>query len=74
MPQRVEIPKGVPVTIQVTNSSSAPIEFESFKLNCERVIKPGRTAAIVFPALRAGRYDFYDDFHDDVPEGVIVIR
>jgi hypothetical protein len=24
------------------------------------------------PALRAGSYDFFDDFHPDVPEGTIV--
>jgi hypothetical protein len=26
------------------------------------------------PALSVGSYDFYDDFHQDVPEGSIVAQ
>ncbi|HTQ31896.1 MAG TPA: cupredoxin domain-containing protein [Opitutaceae bacterium] len=73
-PDKVEVQAGRPVEIRVTNSSRERIEFESFKLNREKVVDPGQTIVVRLPALRAGSYDFFDDFHDDVPEGVIVAR
>ena len=73
-PSKVEVPAGVPLTIRVVNVSRERIEFESFKLNREKVVEPGASIVVQLPALRAGSYDFYDDFHDDVPEGTIVAR
>src|SRR5215471_11376768 len=73
-PQTVTVPANQPVTIKVTNASKETIEFESFKLNRERVVGPGETITIRFPGLRPGSYDFYDDFHQDVPEGSIVAK
>jgi len=74
VPTRVEVPAGVPLAIHVVNASRERIEFESFKLNREQVVEPGASIVVQLPALRAGTYDFYDDFHDDVPEGSIVAR
>ena len=73
-PQKAEVSAGHPVTIRVVNSSKERIEFESFKLNREEVVDPGRTIVVHLPALRPGTYDFYDDFHKDVPEGAIVAK
>lgn len=73
-PEKIEIHAGLPFVIRVVNSSKERIEFESFKLNREKVVDPGQTIVVHLPGLRAGRYDFFDDFHDDVPEGVIVAR
>jgi Cupredoxin-like domain len=72
IPQKVEVHAGMPLTIRVLNSSKERIEFESFKLGRENVVEPGQAIVLQLPALRPGTYDFYDDFHDDVPEGVIV--
>jgi len=73
-PQKIEISAGQSVVIRVVNASQERIEFESFKLNREKVVEPGRTVTVHLPALAPGSYDFFDDFHDDVPEGVIVAR
>ena len=35
---------------------------------------PGETIIVHLPALSPGTYDFYDDFHQDVPEGTIVAK
>ena len=74
IPQKVEVQAGVPLTIRVVNSSKERIEFESFKLAFERVVHPGHMVVLQLPPLHPGTYDFYDDFHDDVPEGVIVAQ
>ena len=73
-PQRLDVPAGQPLTIKVVNASKEPIEFESFKLNREKVVEPGETITVHLPALSPGSYDFYDDFHKDVPEGSIIAK
>jgi plastocyanin len=73
-PQSLTVSAGQPLTIQVINASNETIEFESFKLNREKAISPGESIAVGLPALSAGNYDFYDDFHQDVPQGSIVAK
>jgi plastocyanin len=73
-PQTLAVPAGRPLMIKVVNSSKETIEFESFKLNREKAIEPGETITVRLPALSPGSYDFYDDFHQDVPEGSIVAK
>jgi len=73
-PQIITVPANQPLTIKVTNASKEAIEFESFKLNREKVVGPGETIIVRIPALHPGTYDFYDDFHQDVPEGSIIAK
>src|SRR5579862_568515 len=67
-PQTLTVAAGEPLTLTVVNASKETIEFESFKLHREKAIEPGETITVRLPALSAGDYDFYDDFHQDVPE------
>jgi plastocyanin len=73
-PQNLTVAAGQPLIIKVINSSNETIEFESFKLNREKAMSPGETISVHLPALSSGSYDFYDDFHQDVPEGSIVAK
>ena len=73
-PANFEVPAGQALTIRVVNASGETIEFESFRLNREKAVQPGETIAVRLPALSAGNYDFYDDFHQDVPQGSIVAK
>ncbi len=73
-PLTLTVPTGQPLTIKVINASAETIEFESFKLNREKAISPGESIIVRLPALSAGSYDFYDDFHQDVPEGSITAK
>jgi hypothetical protein len=74
IPQTITVPANRPFKIRIINTTKEAIEFESFKLNREKVVGPGETATINMSALKAGSYDFYDDFHADVPEGTIVAK
>jgi hypothetical protein len=73
-PQTLSVPRGQKLTIKLVNASQETIEFESFKLNREKVVSPGQTITVHLPELSAGAYDFYDDFHQDVPQGSIVAK
>ena len=74
IPQTITMPANRPFKIKIVNASQEAIEFESFKLNREKVAGPGETVIVAIPALRPGSYDFYDDFHADVPQGTIVTK
>jgi len=73
-PRILTVPAGQALVVKVANQSKETIEFESFKLNRETVVQPGETVSVHLPAMSAGDYDFYDDFHDDVPQGSIVAK
>lgn len=73
-PQTISVPANQPFRIRLFNASKEAIEFESFKLNREKVVGRGETVTIFLPALKPGRYDFYDDFHQDVPQGTIDVK
>lgn len=73
-PANLTVPAGEAITIRVVNASNETIEFESFRLNREKAVQPGEAIAVRLPALSAGSYDFYDDFHQDVPQGSIVAK
>ena len=74
IPQTITVPANQPFKIKITNASKEAIEFESFKLNREKVVGPGESVIVLLPALKPGTYDFYDDFHQDVPEGIITVK
>ena len=73
-PQTIEVRANRPFKLKIFNAGKERIEFESFKINREKVIGPGETVTINVPALKPGSYDFFDDFHRDVPEGKIVAK
>ncbi len=73
-PQSLAVSAGQPLALRVVNASTETIEFESFKLNRERVIPPGASITVRLPPLRPGSYDFFDDFHHDVPEGALIAK
>jgi hypothetical protein len=62
-----------PLRLEVTNQTAAAIEFESFELNRERVVPPGQTVAVYVSGLSPGRYEFFDDFHQE-RRGALVVK
>jgi len=72
-PAEIAAAAGARVRLEITNHTPAAIEFESFELNRERVIPPGQTAVVYVSGLEAGRYEFFDDFHQE-RRGVLVAK
>ena len=73
-PSQLVVPANTSFKLLVTNSDPDAIEFESFELHRERVVKPGETITDFMPSLSPGTYKFFDDFHSSTPNGVIVAR
>jgi len=73
-PSQLEVGANQRFKVQVTSAEKTPIEFESFELRRERVVKPGETITVNMPALSPGTYKFFDDFHSDTAQGAIVAK
>lgn len=71
-PAEIRIPAGQKVKLVVHNQDSTPEEFESHELNREKVIAPGTKASIYVGPLKAGRYPFFGEFHEDTARGTLI--
>ena len=67
----LQVPANERVKIILHNTGSGPSEFESTPLRIEKVLGPGVSSFVVLPPLKPGRYPCFDDFHLDMPQGVI---
>ena len=73
-PSRLEVPAGTAVKIIVKNTGTTPAEFESTRLRQEKVLSPGAESFIVLRNLAPGEYAFFDDFHPNAGQAVIVAK
>ena len=73
-PAQLVVPANTPFKVQVTNSDTAAIEFESFELHRERVVRPGQTITVLIAPVAPGSYKFFDDFHHGAAEGSILAK
>ncbi len=72
-PAQIKAPANRPLSIRVTNFDAAAMEFESVSLRVEKVIASGGSGIVSIRPLSAGRYEFYDDFHQQT-RGTLVVR
>ena len=73
-PERLEVPAGVKFKLMVRNNDPTAEEFESFQLNREKVVPPGKAIPVFLGPLDRGEYPFFGDFHQDTAKGVIVAK
>jgi plastocyanin len=73
-PSELKVSAGKRHTITVVNNDGTPEEFESHALKVEKVI-PGNAKGVVrIGPLKAGKYPFVGEFHEDSAKGVIVVE
>jgi len=73
-PLRLEVPANKPFKIELHNTGKTPAEFESTQLHQEKVISAQSTTFIVIRRLDPGEFKFFDDFHPDAPQAVLVAK
>jgi len=73
-PAEIAIPAGKEVKLLVTNADGTAEEFESEKLDIEKVIPAGQQAEIKIGPLDAGTYEFVGEYHEDTAKGAIVVK
>jgi uncharacterized protein (DUF58 family) len=72
-PAQIHAPAKVPIDLRVKNLDPSAMEFESDSLHVEKVIGGNSEAVIRLKPLEPGRYEFYDDYHQE-STGVLVVR
>lgn len=73
-PSQLVVPANTPFTVRVTNADKEAIEFESFELHRERVVRPGQTVTVFMAPVAPGSYKFFDDFGHGAATGAIVAK
>jgi plastocyanin domain-containing protein len=73
VPSHLELPAGVKVKLTITNADDFPAEFESIDLSREIIVPVQRSVTVFVGPLRAGRYEFFNDFNP-VMRGVITVK
>lgn len=71
-PAELKVPANKRVKLIVHNQDRSAEEFESHKLNREKIIPPGSKVAIFIGPLAPGRYEFFGEYHEDSAKGVVI--
>jgi hypothetical protein len=72
-PAEVHAPANKQLAIHVKNLDGAAMEFESRSLRVEKVVTAGGEGVVSVRPLAPGRYEFFDDFHQQT-RGVLVVQ
>jgi Cupredoxin-like domain len=74
VPNHLEVPAGSRVELHVENHDTYPEEIESYKLNREQVVRPGRPVVLYLGVLSAGRYDLSIEGEPDSSDATLEVR
>ena len=72
-PAEIRAPANKPLTLRVKNLDATAMEFESVSLRVEKVVAPGSEGIVNIRPLAPGRYEFFDDFHQET-RGTLVVQ
>lgn len=72
-PAEINVPADVKVELHVVNTDDLPAEFESYDLGREIVVPAHGQVKVFIGPLKAGRYRFFNDFHQE-SEGYVVVK
>jgi len=70
-PDEIHVPAGVKVELHIVNQDDLPAEFESTDLSREIVVPAHKDVKVFIGPLDAGRYRFFNDFHQE-SQGYVV--
>jgi hypothetical protein len=73
-PTELSVPADTKFKVLVVNQDATPSEFESTEFNREKIVLPGTSTTVFVGPLSKGRYKFFDDFHRDTGNGVLIVQ
>jgi len=73
-PSEISVPAGAKIKLVVKNEDATPEEFESKKLNREKVIAGKSQATIFVGPLKPGEYPFVGEYNEKTAIGKIVAK
>jgi len=73
-PSTLLAPASTRFELHVTNLDTTSEEIESYALNREKVVRPGKTVVIYLGPLEPGRYDLYGEDHPETAQAILEVR
>jgi len=73
-PANPTIPADTKVKLTVRNLDATPAEFESEDFDVEKVIPGNSEITVNIGPLKAGTYEFYDEYHEDESTANLVVQ
>ena len=73
-PSELKIPANEKVKLIIHNKDKVAEEFDSFDLNREKVLFPGKKTRIFIGPLPEGRYEYFGEYNPNTARGVIVVE
>ncbi len=73
-PTQLTVPANTQFKVLVHNQDATPSEFESSDFNREKIVLPGSQITVFIGPLAKGKYKFFDDFHQDTGQGVLIVQ
>ena len=73
-PAELHAPANKTLTLTVKNLDATPEEFESKPLRIEKLVAGKGQATVRIPALAAGKYNFFGDYHEKTAQGVLIVE
>ena len=73
-PVELEVPANQKIKLIVDNQDTTQEEFESYELNREKIVGPGKQIEVYIGPLKQGTYKYFGDFHKNTAQGYIVAK
>ncbi|WP_024871116.1 cupredoxin domain-containing protein [Tolumonas lignilytica] len=73
-PAEPTIPANTRVKVTIKNLDPTPAEFESHQFKAERLIPGGKEASLFIGPLKPGKYQFNDEYHEDVSKTYLIVK
>ena len=73
-PSEITIPANTRVRFLVKNLDSTPAEFEGINFKAEKIIPGGQEATILIGPLKAGTYEFHDEYNEKTSKGTLIVK
>lgn len=73
-PAEIKIPANEKVKLIIYNKDKVAEEFDSFDLNREKVVFPGKKATVFIGPLQEGRYEYFGEYNPNTARGVIIVE
>jgi hypothetical protein len=74
IPDKLKLPAGKKFKFIVKNEDDAAEEFESVRLNREKVVPAHGQIIVLVGPLSPGVYDYFGDFHPDTARGELTVE
>jgi hypothetical protein len=73
-PARIDMPANTKVKFTLRNTGRGAVEFEGRDVRVEKVLAPGAESFVVLPPLKPGTYRFFDEFHPDAKDMLVIVK